>query len=820
MVDVLGADAHTDGSAPAEVEGGPESRARYHAEIFLVSLAGLLLEIGYTRIISFKLFYYYTYLVIGLALLGLGCGAVLVALSRQLRERPTPMVLRIASLFGAVSIGVSYLVVSVVRIDTLDIWQYGHRTSFTNLARLVVVCFAIFVSFVPIGVIIATLFGRQAKGIGGLYFADLVGAGLGGVLAVPLVDHISAPSVVMLSGLIMGVASLRLIVRDRKAILGAGALVILVLLLVPLFSPSTLPDVRTEASKEFPTNIEYTKWNSVFRIDAVRVSNPAPDRYVLYHDGLIGSSIYRYDGNPNTLGRYDHDPRAFPFAALGTTNSAMIIGAAGGNEILASIHFKVPKIEAVELNPVTYSLVKGKYADFGGHLADQPGVKYVNADGRSYLARSHEKFDLVWYPAPDSYAATNTSTSGAFVLSESYLYTKQAIEESLKHTTPNGIVAAQFGEVNYSVKPNRTSRYVTTARSALAEQGVTDLADHIIVLRTPTDLGGSTVSTILVKKAPFTPAEVTRVVDQIPLVRGAALDYAPGEPVPPSQVSKLVTLPADKLSSYEDSLPYDVSSIGDNRPYFWHFSRFTDVVKHFDKPINRADPEDSTGERVLILLLGVTVVFAAVFLLLPFIVIRKRWTILPRKGRSAIYFAALGLGFMLYEISMIQRLTLFLGYPTYSLTVTLASLLTFTGVGALLSNRFVGRAKGATAGLLGALIVLTAAYLFGLPPLTHALQDGALALRITVTVLVLAPLGLCLGCFMPIGLREVAALTEFEREYVAWGWAINGFASVIGSVLTTMIAMTFGLQVALELAVLVYAVAVLALRTLVPAVES
>ena len=182
--------------------------------------------------------------------------------------------------------------------------------------------------------------------------------------------------------------------------------------------------------------------------------------------------------------------------------------------------------------------------------------------------------------------------------------------------------------------------------------------------------------------------------------------------------------------------------------------------------------------------------------------------------KRQVYFAALGFGFMFFEITLIQRLILFLGYPTYSLTVTLASLLVFTGVGALLSARFKGHIEQLTKVMAGVVVLLGLAYLFLLPILTDALLSSPLVLRVLVTFVVLAPLGIFLGMFMPLGLGAVAALTNHEEEYVAWGWAVNGFASVIGSVLTTIIAMSFGFNVVLALAVVTYLVALAVLRRL------
>ena len=240
------------------------------------------------------------------------------------------------------------------------------------------------------------------------------------------------------------------------------------------------------------------------------------------------------------------------------------------------------------------------------------------------------------------------------------------------------------------------------------------------------------------------------------------------------------------------------------------------MIRDYDESIDGRDPDRRGlhGERVLLLLLGIATLMAAVFLLLPFVAMRRTWTQLPRKGTSALYFAALGLGFMFFEITLIQRLTLFLGFPTYSLTVTLASLLIFTGVGALLSGRAAGTTSTRAVKVAGSpLIVVLGARL----PVPAAAADRRAAAGPaggpdrSSPFVVLAPLGICLGMFMPLGLGAVSDLTDHGAEYVAWGWAVNGFASVIGSVLTTIIAMTFGFNTVLVLAVAVYLVAIAAL---------
>jgi spermidine synthase len=795
----------------AETTGGGRTRG-YHLEIFLICFAALLLEVSYTRVVSYKLFYYYTYLVIGLALLGIGSGSVVTSISQRVRRASTDGIMMVGSLLGAASVIVGYLVIARLPIASLDIWEYGTGGSITNLLKLVGVCLALYASFVWVGVMISTLFGRNTEGISKLYFADLLGAGIACAIAVPLISTIGPPRIIALAGSILAGVSVLVAVRRRSRILPVSAVLGLGLV-VCVVAAGVLPDVKPDDGKADPSGSDVSRWSPIFRVD----TGPLPNGILLNHDGMLGSVIKPWDGDIDSLGddiyNFDEDPRSLPFDVLDDApGNVMIIGAAGGHEVLASLYFEAEHIDAIELNPLTHELVTETYADYGGDIANQPGVNYRTGDGRSFLARSDDSYDVIWYPAPDSYSATNASTAGAFVLSESYLYTTEIIEDSIDHLSDGGIIATQFGEIDFEGKPNRTTRYVSTAREALERHGIDDPTEHMLVSTTPSG-GPSVLSTVLVKPTPFTQAEIDSFVEQVESVDGNVVRYAPGMPQDNS-VTQVITLPDDELASYIDDYHFDISPITDDGPFFWHFARFTDVITGFGDPINQFDSEIAIGERVILLLLAIATVLAAVFLLLPFVTMRKVWRALPRKATSAVYFAALGFGFMFFEITLIQRLILFLGYPTYSLTVTLASLLIFTGVGALLSGRLKANPDMIVKVLAPTIVALGVLYLFLLPIITESLLTTGLAIRVMVAFLVLAPLGVTLGMFMPLGLGAVAELTDHGEEYVAWGWAVNGFASVIGSVLTTIIAMVFGFNVVLALSVVVYLVALGALRRL------
>lgn len=777
----------------------------YRFEAFLISAAVLLLEISYTRIVSFKLFYYYTYLVLGLALLGLGAGGVAVAVSKRLKASSTDKILSASLLLSAVAVAGGYLAISPIKLDTLSIWAYN-ASSISSILWLSLICVLIFCAFVGPGIALATLFGRQPERINSLYFSDLIGAALSCAIVGTLNATWGPPATIMLAAFLFTVAALRAHRRNSPKSLPALGTVAVVALTLTVFAGS-LPDQTLDASKGFPAKKSLdTSWSPIFRIDAEQLT---PNVRLLRHDGLPGSTVYRWDRTQSMLKNYnfEHDIRHLPFVALqGAPKEEVIIGAAGGHEVLASIYFGAKKIDAVELNPATFNLVKNEYADYDGHLADYPGVNYLNADGRSFISRSNKSYDLIWYPAPDSYAASSAAQAGAFVLSESYLYTYNAVMAVTSHLSEDGIFVAQFGEL-YKNLPSRTARFTSNVRVALEQMGVTDAGSHIVVVTTPDAFATPEQSTIMVKKSPFTAEQVAAIRDKVTSATfNGRVDWAPGLSVATNPIQQIVSASPADLKTFYANYRFDVKSVSDNNPYFYHFANFGKVLRDYSAPVTTLDREYAVGERVLVLLLLLTVLLAAMFLLVPFFRIREEWRRLPKKCASAVYFAMLGFGFIFFEVTMIQLLNLFLGYPTYSLTVSLMSLLVFAGIGAFLSPR-INQVRHAT--MIGAILLvgLTVFYVWGLRPLTNGLLGWPLPGRIALAFILLAPLGLLLGTFMPRGIAQIAKLGDHNGEYVAWSWAINGFASVTGSVLATICAMQFGFQAVLFIALGFYLVA-------------
>ena len=553
--------------------------------------------------------------------------------------------------------------------------------------------------------------------------------------------------------------------------------------------------------------VEGGDWGAVFRVDAVDLG----ELKVLHHDGLWGSSIWRYDGTSATTDRFLTDNRQIPYAALPEAPHVLIIGAAGGNEVMASLTYGASRIDAVELNPVTVDLLRNRFADYSGRIAEDPRVNYVQGDGRTFLARSDDRYDLIWFVAPDSYAASNAATSGAFVLSESYLYTKQMIETAFDHLSDNGIVVAQFGDFAFDRRPTRTARYITTARAAMHGR-VDDFSQHIGLIVNSGDNDLERLSTIMLFRDTPSAESIAAVQKALGNVPNSTAKYLPGAVRADGLTSDLITSQDHEVDRIVANYPFLIGPIDDDRPFFWHFTSFGTVLGDWTRSFE--DNEIAIGERLLLVLVGIACVVAALFLWLPFGLTRRRGQVVRVKGRWVLftYFACLGLGFMLIEISMIQRFALLLGFPTLSLSVSLFTVLIATAVGARWSAIVQRRAPMGLPVAAAALMVVSLLYMAVSTPITDAALAWPQWARILTVVALLFPVGLLLGVFLPSGIDAALAAAgpdeSVRGRLVAWCWAVNGFFSVIGSSATTILSMSMGFNRALLVGLALYVVAV------------
>jgi spermidine synthase len=540
------------------------------------------------------------------------------------------------------------------------------------------------------------------------------------------------------------------------------------------------------------------------------------------YDADASSQITYFDGDLRRMEYLSYDVSSTVYH-LRRFQNVLVIGPGGGRDILTGLSLGSKPITGVEINPLTVELMRSRFRTFSGGLyAGLPGVTVVNDEGRSFLRHQSSQYDLIEASLIDTWAA---SAAGAYALTENNLYTVDAFEDDFAHLTPDGVLCFNRW---FSEPPVEVLRLMGLAREALARRGVGNPEDHVMIVRTdPSDTLTQSLASILVKASPFSPVEVNTLAHYASQM-GFLLSHVPpnasagiGELSPEQRIFDSV-LGLDS-AEFTANYPFDITPVSDDRPFF--FNRVPIVpwlLVHAGlsrSPVGRTPL--SLGGQTLLVSLVATAVATLVLLVVPYWFDRRQ-----RRSRSAetstnagvidprrntlwvAYFAGLGLGFILVEIVLIQRFSLFLGYPVYSLSVVLFTLLITTGLGSLVSARFE---QATVRRALGALSLLLLAFALALPAVLSAARGVPIALRISIAILAICPLGLLMGVPFASGIRWAGAES---KALVPWAWAVNGGASVFGSTLAVVTSMTYGFTATGVVAAITYGLACAALAQL------
>ncbi|UCD57134.1 MAG: hypothetical protein JSV16_15165 [Candidatus Hydrogenedentota bacterium] len=771
--------------------------------ISLVGFSMLAFEVTLTRIFSVTVWYHFAFMCISIAMLGISVsGVVLYLLSEKFPRGRTVRLLALNSLLFSISIIISYLVVSNVRLS-LSLSLHG-------LLSIFLIHTAIAIPFFFGGLTVGLALTHMATQVGRLYFSDLVGASLGCLLVVPIYSFLSAPSVVVLVAVTASLAALCFagLLRDEQLI--GVALVAAVAMALLLVSNAKWNFLRIKYSKAGSTEkVLFEKWNSFSRVSAVPFkvgdrpfgwglsrarSWDKPAEIMVGVDASAGTPITHFDGDRRKIEYMKYDVTALAHYLV-EAGKVLIIGPGGGRDVLTALAFDQREIVGVEINPIMVELVNDVFGDFSGRLYQQPNVKIVIDEGRSYISRSEEKFDLIQASMVDTWAA---SAAGAFTLMENNLYTREAFSEYLEHLTEKGILTMSRWYV--AIQPGETLRMVSLGVAALRETGVEHPERHIIVAKNVGWLKGGGVATMLIKRSPFTNAEIRRIRDVCKEL-GFGMVVTPAE-VNDARFAALFENP--NPGPFFKRYPIDISPPVDDRPFFFHMLRLKDFYRSdvLQGSLNFGENAISVLVKCLLVVFFLNVLF----IFAPLLTLRR--TSLKKEHdrfRYLLYFACLGLAFMLVEIPTIQRFTLFLGHPVYSLSVALFALLFFSGVGSLCTDTFsLSDSRKRLVKILGALSVLLIVYVFAVPPIFYRLIALPNHARIAVSVALLCPLGLLMGMPFPLGLKLLNCRTD---ELVPWCWAVNGATSVLASVLAIAISISYGFGATLLSGLVVYLLA-------------
>ena len=774
--------------------------------IAAVSAALLMTELALTRIFSVTMYYHFAFLAISIALFGLSASGVCVYLARRrLAAIDTRTLLSATALAHAMATLAA--LASLVRI------RVGLNYSPENLALMLAIYGLAALPFFTGGCVMSVAFARLTDRINVLYAADLMGAATGCLVLIPLLNWLGAPGVVMTAAALSIAASISFAPGARRMRV-AGAAVLLFGLAAAAQLAGAAPFDVVDTKGHVGDRILFSKWNSFSRVAVYdrphgdwslspRFTGTRGPSLFMDIDSAASTPILKGSGHPEEASylRYELTAIGYHLAERPGGFTALVIGPGGGRDLLSALVFGATHVDGVEINPIiARDVMLDRFRDYSGGVYASPRVSIHVDDGRSFVRRSGSTYDVIQASLVDTWAAT---AAGAYTLTENSLYTTEAFGEYLDHLSDPGVLTITRWVFD-------GLRLVSLAQEACAARGL-DPSQHLAIVRY------DRVATFLLKKQPFTAAEVAHL-QQVSTDLGFSILYAPGLPAPqaieePVEMQRTGTGAADyrrlilagSRRQFLASYPLDVTPTTDDRPFFFHTTRLGDQMQvAFGRTMLFGN-----GLSALMTLMAISAMLVVLFVIGPLLVGGQR----PGRGWAGwlAYFGALGAGFMLLEVALLQRFVLLLGHPVYSLTVTLFSLLLGTGIGSLISRRIEPhRVRAMTVrALIGVTLAAFAAAL-GLAALVDVGIPWPLPLRIAFAVGLIVPIGILLGIPLPGGMRLVAA---DRADIIPWGWGINGAFSVLGATLAVFIAMNWGFSVTLCTAALVYGCAALTLHT-------
>ena len=778
----------------------------FFAALFLLSLATLMQEILLTRIFSVVTWYHFAFLAISVAMFGITVGAVAVYLfqSRFSNDR-----LGYNLSLNCLLFSIAVLLSCLAQVSL----PFGFVETATGIVLTSLVCIVISLPFLFNGICLALIFKTRAGDIGRIYATNLAGAGLGCLLLPLLLDILDGPSAVLLVAFLgtLGAygfaASFRIAgMRKKIALISTG-----LFLLAAVNAGSSYagnPLLRIWWSKGLiEVGTLHEKWNSFSRIRVFGSpdrptppvlwgpsSNLPPDIVVrqlsLTIDGSALTVMTAFDGSFEELDYLTHDVTNFVHF-LRPDSRVAVVGVGGGRDILSALAFGQRSILAVEVNDAIVELLRSEYEEFTGYLHRHPKVQLVNDEARSYLSRLSATHDIIQLSLTDTWAAT---ASGAYALTENSLYTTEAWTEFYSRLSARGILSVSRWHVPEN--PVESYRLMSLATAVLLEVGVENPARHLALVRSPVLHDQVGVATLLLARHPFSNSDVTTIGD-VSRRLGYEIDFLAGDTEDPN----LETLTSkDQYSRFVAGFRYDIAAPVDDRPFFFQTSRVADFIspstwkQAFSGSIS--DPVYLLG-----ILLVVFFVLSCVCMFAPLLV-ADGISVMRNSQLDAGFFAGIGLGFMLVEISVMQKLNIFLGHPVYGLVVVLFALLVSGGVGSFLTKRMEGQgfSRWCLVHFAGLLILLTLAGLT-LDLLIHEFRSASMNLRIAVSVMAVSAMGFMMGMAFPLAIKRAE---RRSAAVIPWLWAINGSTSVMASVFAMVLSLSYGISTSFWVGVVSY----------------
>ncbi len=787
--------------------------------VALLSAAALGFEVLLVRLFAIIHWHHFAFMIISLALLGYGAsGTVLFFLRRRLIRNFERWFLLLAVGF-AISVPITFALTRIIPLNSLEILWNPHQ--FVHLAAQYGILALPFLF--GGGAIGLALFARRER-IALLYRADLIGAG-GGAVAIVAAMLVASPVLCLklVSALAISAACLALPLIGEKRLTLATFIVLSAVLVIampdgwlaprpsefkPLSQALQVPERTIIAQKFGPLGLitAVSPGTMPFRhVPGLSLAAPgeAPEQFGLFIDGEGPIAVTRFDPARSDFRYLDFTTAALPYHLLQRPR-VLILGAGGGGDILLSLQGGAAAVDALEADPQVAQIVTESLADLTAPLFRQPGVSLHVAEARQFLAHVPESYDLVSLSLIDS---LGMATGGMGALSESGLYTVEALALYLNRLTPGGLLAVTRW---LRVPPRDSLKLVATAADALAKLGVDDSASRIAVIR------GLMTTTLIVKREPLSPDDLGRIRAfchsrrfDIGYLPGAARDEVNRFNVldRPYLFEGATALLGPGRRDFLERYKFDLRPATDDRPFFHHFltwQAFRDLLAQRGAGIHLLE----WGVPIAAATLTQAVLWGGLAILLP-LAMRKtvrQGLVRVAKFRFFTYFLGLGLAFIMIELAFIPRFSLFLGSPVHAVAGILASFLVSAGIGSGLSSRLADRLGSRLTVALAVLAIVAFAVVLlkAMPGVLEALQGLSLPGRMAVTVVTIAPLALFMGMPFPLALQETGLQAAGA---IPWAWAINGCASVVGAAAAPLFALWVGFSGTVSLALALYLMA-------------
>lgn len=766
--------------------------------IFLLSIAGLALENSLTRIFSITMWYHYAFMAISVAMLGMSTGAVKVYVSdfaSKSKEEIDDIVAKYCRYFT---------LFTVLSLFTLLSIPFVPRSTGIGIFSMALIYGIAAVPFYFQGVAVALLLTtKYMDKVNSLYAADLAGAAIGSILFFIMLNATDAVTfIIFLSA--AGVVSSWVITKRKTDLVIA-----LIIVIVSLFN-SFNKTFRIEWTKvdegvqtaRIESHIEWESWTPFSRITVYPysdigfgwgISKKMMDKFPTYKIEQKGLQIDSAAATVITKNQYS--PEGLLHLRYDITNIAHylftdakvgVIGVGGGRDVLSALSFNQKEIWGIEINDKIIKAVTEVYKDYTYPIAEMDNVHIVIDEARSFFERHDMKFDIIQASLIDSWAAT---TSGAFVLTENSLYTVDAWKTFYNRLSDNGAIT--MSRWYYEKRPGELLRLVNLAYEMLLEVGVKDPSKHILLSTVNFFTAEGVVfndfgtGTIVVSKKPLK----NNIIDRFMSINeqyGFNSVLAAGKEKP-SQFTKLVS--KKHREKFISEYMLDISAPTDDNPFFFNMLKPGALLS--DNNIENEGPLSTNLMAVknLLFLLGIVILLSIFLIIVPILSKLKTGSKKSLFNSYSLYFVSIGTGFMLIEISLIQKFAIFLGHPTYSILVVLFTVLFFSGLGSFLSSRV--KEKFGVQGLFSALLIigliLGTVNMFFLP----SFSSWGITTRIIYSFITMAMIGTMLGMPFPTGFSMIP---KEKKELAPWLWGVNGAASVVSSVLAVVISIFYGIS--------------------------